>query len=220
MMVGMRDFNCEDNNGTANFTERGTINAVNVVLKQDNQNIDVENEKRSNIEELVEIECEVKFKEIIGNKNNLMRSIQESEKVKNIIEAQDMNTYSANVAIKFWIEEYIVGLANRYINEENKIRENYSVCYTKKRLESIQNQFRMFLDDEWSNFVSCSYDIADKHIAYNRGETYDYKKREIMERIEQKESYYREQSLELIHDMLNVAFINVNKALLEKCRKG
>lgn len=149
-----------------------------------------------------------------------MRSIQESEKVRNIIEAQDMNTYSANVAIKFWIEEYIVGLANRYINEENKIREDYRVCYTKKRLESIQNQFRIFLDDEWSNFVSCSYDIADKHIAYNRGETYDYKKREIMERIEQKESYYREQSLELIHDMLNVAFINVNKALLEKCRKG
>lgn len=33
MMVGMRDFNCEDNNGTTNFTERGTINAVNVVLK-------------------------------------------------------------------------------------------------------------------------------------------------------------------------------------------
>lgn len=212
----MKNFNCKENNGTTNLSENGTINSTNILVIQDNQRIDLENEKSSSISELVEIECEIKFKEIISNKSNWIKSIQEGGKAKSIIESEDMNTYSANIAMKFWIEEYIVALANSYINEENKIREQYGICYTKKRLESIENQFRIFLDTEWSNFVFCTYDIADKHIEYNRGETYDYKKKEIMDLINQGESYYKKKSLELIHDMLNSAFINVNKTYYKR----
>ena len=139
---------------------------------------------------------------------------KEGEKAKRIIESRDMNSHIADIAMDFCIQEYIVGLVNSYINEENKIRKQYGICYTKKRLESIEKLFKTFVDNEWSNFVNCSYHISDMHIAYNRGETYDYKKRELLERINRRKSYYEEHSLELIHNMLNTAFININKELL------
>ena len=78
----MKDFNCKINNGTTNISEHGTINSNTILVLEDKQSIGLENEKNSNINELIEIECEIKFNDIVSNKDNWVESIKKEKRRK------------------------------------------------------------------------------------------------------------------------------------------